>query len=94
MADIVSLQSINWRQLQSGDSDDVGCTCVIESLGHFGTDATVDSGKELDQQRSFRLKNVKYRYSVVASLQTGCEKPNSQHLLAELELAIADLERK
>jgi hypothetical protein len=34
--------------VEIGDGGDVGCTCVIESLGSFGTAATVDSGKELE----------------------------------------------
>ncbi len=30
------------------DDDDVGCTCVIESVGYLGIDATLITGKELD----------------------------------------------
>ena len=72
------------------DRDDVGCSCVIESLGHFGTDASVDAGKDRDQQRCFRLKNVMDRYSVVTNIKTGYEKPNSQHPLAEQQVAATD----
>jgi len=64
---------------------------IIESLGSFGSDATVDAGKELDQQRCFRLKNVKNRNSVVPNLQTGYEKPNSRYpLLANSSLSQTD----
>ncbi len=73
----VSRQSINPLQLETGDGDDVGCTCDIENLGSFGTDVTVGAGKERDQQQCLQLKHVTYRYSAVEILETGCEKPNS-----------------
>ena len=72
----------------------MGCARVLESLGHFGANATADAGNELDEKRCLHLESLKYPYYVVAKAKTGCEKPNSQHLLAKLELATADLERK
>ena len=44
-ADIASMQSINWRQLETRDGDDVGCACVLESFVHFGAIATTDAGE-------------------------------------------------
>ncbi len=39
---------LNCRHLEAVESDDVSCDRVLESLGHFGANATVDTGKEFD----------------------------------------------
>ena len=70
--------------IEPGDSDAVGLTFVNKTLRHVGNDVTVLPGREFDQQRCIWLKNVKHRYSIVANLYNGYEKPNSQHLLSKV----------
>ena len=44
-------QSINWHQLETGDGYDVGCAYVFDSLSNFGANASVNTGKELNEQQ-------------------------------------------
>ena len=39
------------EELETGDGYDVGCACVLESLSNFGANASVDTGKELNEQQ-------------------------------------------
>ena len=49
MANMDFTQSINWHQLEPPDGDDVGGASVAKCFTQFGTDATLDAGKELNQ---------------------------------------------
>ncbi len=56
----VSTQSTNGHQLESGDCDDVVCAYVLQSLGHFGANATVDVGMKLNEQQCHPLESFNH----------------------------------